>query len=255
MATITGPDRIAFWSMGEVDCFVGAPMRLGHFMSKKRFEVILKGLSFTSHQLPVFRDRFWEVWEMLDAWNTNMTEQFTPSWVSCLDESMSTWTNKYSCPGWMFVPRKPWPFGNEYHTVCCSMSGILWQMELIEGKDSPSEIIPKFHNEGKTVGLLLRVLEPIFAKGMTVILDSGFCVLKGIIELKKRGVFASALIKKRKYWPKHIKGDDIKAHFDGKDDRDCDSWKGVMEEVPFHVYAMKEPDYVMSLMSTYGTNL
>ena len=27
-----------------------------------------------------------------------------------------------------------------------------------------------------------------------------------------------------------------------------------MEEVPFHVYAMKEPDYVMSLMSTYGTN-
>ena len=28
-----------------------------------------------------------------------------------------------------------------------------------------------------------------------------------------------------------------------------------MEEVPFHVYAMKEPDYVMSLMLTYGTDL
>ena len=27
-----------------------------------------------------------------------------------------------------------------------------------------------------------------------------------------------------------------------------------MDEVPFHVYAMKEPDYVMSLMSMYGTN-
>ena len=27
-----------------------------------------------------------------------------------------------------------------------------------------------------------------------------------------------------------------------------------MEEVPFHVYAMKEPDYLMSLMSMYGTN-
>ena len=27
-----------------------------------------------------------------------------------------------------------------------------------------------------------------------------------------------------------------------------------MEKVPFHVYAMKEPDYVISLMSTYGTN-
>ena len=27
-----------------------------------------------------------------------------------------------------------------------------------------------------------------------------------------------------------------------------------MDEVDFHVYAMKEPDYVMSIMSTYGTN-
>ena len=28
-----------------------------------------------------------------------------------------------------------------------------------------------------------------------------------------------------------------------------------MDEVPFHVYAMKEPDYIMSLMLMYGTNL
>ena len=127
-------------------------------------------------------------------------------------------------------------------------------MELIEGKDSPSEIIPKFNNEGKPVGLLLRVLEPIFARGNVIILESGFCVLKGIVELKKRGVYASALIKKRKYWPKYIKGDAIRQHFDEKAVGDCDSWNGKMEEVPFHVYAMKEPDYVMSLMSTYGTN-
>ena len=53
------------------------------------------------------------------------------------------------------------------------------------------------------VGLLLHVLEPIFAKGMVAILDSGFCVLRGIIELNKWGVYASALIKKHKYWPTH----------------------------------------------------
>ena len=122
---------------------------------------------------------------MLEAWNSNIMEQFTPSWVSCLDKSMSTWNNKYSCPGWMFVPQELWPFGNEYHMVCCSLSGILWQMELVEEKDSPLEIIPKFNNQGQTVGLLLHVLEPIFGKGMVVILNSGFCVLKGIVELKK----------------------------------------------------------------------
>ena len=164
MSTITGPDHSDFLSLGEVDCFVCAPMCLGHLMSRKQFEAILKALSYTSHQCPAFWDHFWEICQMLDAWNTNMMEQFTLSWVNCLDESMTTWANKYSCPGWMFVPRKPWPFGNEYHTVCCSLSGILWQMELVEGKDSPSQIVPKFNIEGKTVGLLLHVLEPIFAR-------------------------------------------------------------------------------------------
>ena len=79
--------------------------------------------------------------------------------------------------------------------VCCSLSGILWQMELVKGKDSPSEIIPKYNNQGKTVGLLLHVSEPIFTRGNVVILDSGFCMLNGIVELKKRGVYASTLIK------------------------------------------------------------
>ena len=60
---------------------------------------------------------------------------------------------------------------------------------------------------------------------------------------------------KCKYWPNHIKGEEIKAHIDGKDVGDCDSWKGMMEEVSFHVYAMKDPDNMMLLMSTYGTNL
>ena len=35
---------------------------------------------------------------------------------------------------------------------------------------------------------------------------------------------------------------------------DADSYGGQLDDVPFHVFAMKEPDYVMSLMSTYGTN-
>ena len=33
----------------------------------------------------------------------------------------------------------------------------------------------------------------------------------------------------------------------------CDALVGKMNGVPFHVHAMKEPDYVMMLMSTYGT--
>ena len=185
----------------------------------------------------------------------NMKDNFIPGYMNCLDESMSVWTNKFTCPGFMFVPHKPWPFGNEYNTVCCCSSGIMWGIDLVEGKDCPQQLgIQQYDNLGSTVGLLLCMLSPIYHKGFVVILDSGFCVLKGIIELRTKGVFASALIKKRRYWPKYIKGDDIKAHFKNKNMGDADSRAGTLDNIPFHVYTMKEPDYVMSLMSTYGTN-
>ena len=141
---------------------------------------------------------------MLDIWNENMNVMFTASWVSFLDESMSAWLNKYTCPGFMFVPHKPTPLGNEYHTVCCGKSGILYQLEIVEGKDAPSQIKPAYDDLGKTVGLLLRLTEPIWNQGKVVILDSGFCVLQGILELAKKGVFAAALIKKCHYWPNYV---------------------------------------------------
>jgi hypothetical protein len=40
----------------------------------------------------------------------------------------------------------------------------------------------------------------------------------------------------------------------GKDVGDVDAWQGFLDDIPFHGFAMKEPDYVMQLMSTYGTN-
>ncbi len=35
---------------------------------------------------------------------------------------------------------KPNPFGNQYHTICCGLSVILFSMERVEGKDSPPEL-------------------------------------------------------------------------------------------------------------------
>ena len=50
VATINSPGQMDFWSMGEVDYVVGAPMRLGEFMLRKHFEAILKALAFTARQ-------------------------------------------------------------------------------------------------------------------------------------------------------------------------------------------------------------
>ena len=154
----------------------------------------------------------------------------------------------------MFVPRKPWPFGNKYHSVSCCTSGIMLGIEMVEGKDHPQQLgQPQYDNLGSSIGLLLWILTPIFFKGFIVIQDSGLCMLKGIVKLRKKGVFASALIRKRQYWPRFIHGDEIKEHFNNKQVGDTDLWSGWLDDIPFHVYAMKEPDYVMSLMSSYGT--
>ena len=159
-----------------------------------------------------------------------MSSSFGPGWVLCLDESMSPWTNKYTFPGHMCVPREPRPLGNEYHSTYCCISGFMYAVELVEGKDRPRQkLTEKFTDitkSGITTSLLLDLCESIFHFCMIVILDSGFCVLVTIVKLKKRGVFASALIKKRRYWSKHVNGDQINSHFDDKDIGDADSLPG-----------------------------
>ena len=93
---------------------------------------------------------------MIDAWNQNMTENFLPTWINVIDESMSMWVNEYTCPGLWFVPRMLWPFGNEFHDAGCADNDIIWQVELREDKDHLQHLGGKEHDEkGKTVGTLL----------------------------------------------------------------------------------------------------
>ena len=93
----------------------------------------------------------------------------------------------------------------------------------------------------KTVSLLLRLCESIFQTGKLIVLDSGFCVLNSIISLKKFGVFASALAKKRRYWPTNVMGDLIKQQLQ-------DVGVGVTKRLPgelsgekFDLFCLKEP--------------
>ena len=144
----------------------------------------------------------------------------------------------------MFVPKKPWPFGNKYHDAGCAESEIVWQVKLREGTDCLQHLGNREHdNRGKTVGTLLHCLtQPIHRAGRLVVLDSGFCILQGLVELEKVGVFTHALIKKRQYWPKHVPGEQIIQHFTDKSVSSSDAIKGESDGVPYHIYSMKEPD-------------
>lgn len=99
---------------------------------------------------------------MVKTWNDWMATIFKTAWVLCLNESMSIWHNCWFCLGWVFCPRKPHPFGNKYHTLCCGYSKILFWCEMVEGKDRPAEVgNPKDDKHGKTVGLLLWMCSKI----------------------------------------------------------------------------------------------
>jgi len=139
MSTMQFDNWKDFWPTESPDMFAGAPWRLLDYMSSNWFENLLSALKLTDKDPPAYKDQFWEVRKLIDEWNANMMATFSSSLVSCLDKSMSKWVNQFTCPGFMVVPRKPWPFGNEYHTIACSETEIIYYIDLVEGKDEPRE--------------------------------------------------------------------------------------------------------------------
>ena len=85
--------------------------------------------------------------------------------------------------------------------ICCC--------KLREGKDHPQQLgKKKWDEKGATVGLILRMMEPIHQMGKIVTHDYCFCVTAGILALHNFGVYGQALIKKKgRYWPHNVPGD------------------------------------------------
>jgi hypothetical protein len=56
------------------------------YMSAKRFDAIIAALCFTDVNKPTYRDKFWEVRQMIAEWNKNMVDAFSPGglfvWMS-----------------------------------------------------------------------------------------------------------------------------------------------------------------------------
>ncbi len=60
------------------------------------------------------------------------------------------------------------------------------------------------------------------------------------------------MIKKRRYWPKYVKGDAIDVQFKDDEVGDVGSLAGKLQQVRFVIFCMKEEEYVIKLMATYG---
>ena len=208
----------------------------------KRFDSILSSLHFTNREV-TYEDGLFHILQSEGAWNQNMDQQFLPWWINILDESMIEWFNKWG-PVFIFVVCNPYPFGNEQHTIFCALASILWRAQIVEGKDRPTQIIlKKWKDLVKTVGIMLWMCKPIFLTRKCVVLYSGFCVSKGITALLGFGVYASALINKRKYWTKAVPGDDIDQYFSEKYVTYVDMLEAITEDChegkSFNIFCLK----------------
>ena len=84
----------------------------------------------------------------------------------------------------------PHPKVNEYHTICCGESGIMYIWDIIEVRNHPIPIEqPEFETSPnmKTVGIMLRLTRAMWSTGKAVAIYNGFCVLKGLLEMSNRG--------------------------------------------------------------------
>ena len=82
--------------------------------------------------------------------------------------------------------------------------------------------------------------DTIFGTGEGVVIDSGVFVAKGIMLLEERGVYTGDIIKKRKYCPKGVPGDDMDRNFHNRDVGDADMLETIKEELlegnPFIIF-------------------
>ena len=51
------------------------------------------------------------------------------------------------------------------------------------------------------VGVTMRMTNTMFGTGKAVVMYSVFCVIKGIVVIIAHGVYGTAVIKKKIYWP------------------------------------------------------
>ncbi len=153
---------------------------------------------------------------MIYEFNKHYEQNYISSLMYCLDESMRLWLNQY-CPGFMFVPRKPHPSGNDCHLIADGDQGkqIMWYMKLQEDNDWPKDYNnkPCFPTEckyqTKTSSLMLYMTKPIHNTGNVMTMNSGFCVAAGILALHHIVVYGQLIKKHEGFWPKCVHENEI----------------------------------------------
>ena len=230
----------------------GTPIRLNHIIYGRFLDNITQVMSYTNIAITEFNYPCFQQRQIQDGWHKNMVAHFYPSWVSVIGESTKEWINRYTLPGWIFVPRKPHPLGNEYHTILCDKSKFIYNVEIMEGGDRPIVMGKKeFEEKGTTAGLMVRMKNMLWRKGKVLFMDIGLYVLEVLILMVEKVFLGLVLIKKRRYWHKCVTAEEILQYMKKKEFGDVDTVQCSIIGDIYHIMAIKETNYVMLMMKKY----
>ena len=80
-------------------------------------------------------------------------------------------------------------FGSKFCSIWCADFSVIFQVELLEEKyQLRGWVIYYFEAIDMTFGLLLRMMRPKLLDTNADVIDSCFCVVKGIFKLVKKGI-------------------------------------------------------------------
>lgn len=151
--------------------------RLGRFISRDRFEVLLRHLNFSSKSVQG-RDAWSPVEEFLVAINRSREERMSPCEFICVDESISRWYGLggdwcgEGLPHYVSIERKP-ESGCEIKSSCCGRSGIMLRMELVTGKET-GESMDFSECFKHSTSVTMRLVQPWLLSNRAVFADSWF---------------------------------------------------------------------------------
>jgi hypothetical protein len=201
------PDRALYWRVDEA---LTSPLPLFDFqryMSKARFD----GIVAAHCLLPIERvdadDPMLGARLFLSALNEQLDRAIKPGSYLCIDESMEKWLGRVNrMPGRRKIPRKPVPVGQEHKDTADGQTNIMVRLEISEEAER-ERVKPFVRDLGVTAACVVRLTEPWWRSGRTVIADSWFGSPKSCLALMNRGLFSLLMCKRRAGWPINYPGD------------------------------------------------
>ena len=194
-------DRRKYWSVeNSEDSLLPAPAWGNRFgMGQRRFETVLRYLTF--HDPSTFNesDRWHPVRTLVDTFNQRRLDKVRPSSCLVVDESFASWISRKpddmpdALPHTQKIIRKPKGVGTEFKNLADGVTGVMLRLEIQEKKSDMADKDWSALPAG--TAWLLRLCEPYFGSHRIVRADSAFTSTTAAVLLGKRGLFLQGIVK------------------------------------------------------------